>query len=702
MGNGSPTAYLLWAILACIYLVFLLMHLWNYDRFQCLRWDSGRQPGAFKRVMTYSYLATVPLLVIFSVAITVIKFKQGFILAPNGMIIPRPFSLWDPANRRWVLPLYFVLSIAWSLEQYVRVSSPFPAASPSPSALPISKAKLTFWVFLLNQGPGKREWFASWEFRVWTIAGSPRIIITQPLMPIHLCNLCTCFSIFRLAINTDPDSDLFYRVIFISLPGSVATLTGMPMTVLSTRHDIDTCLAYIFLVGSAAGTTTTLCFHYVLARFPWFIRHVKSEGAEPDVVVRLATFYQLNRIRVLFRYLFTLPLMIIAIDGLAAPYHIVGDPFALDFLLMMGGIGCFISSAITLLVFFPRSITQESGYHTKAHSHSLQNTHSTKTPPPTSAVVNPYYNHHNNHNHNPLHPLHDLHHRHNHSQDPDLDEDVDQERYFHTSSSTTRTPTQQEMRMGAFRFPDGGDGRASQSSSRLHGSELDEEYAYTYTCESGVSPGYGNGNGYESDVDADADVDGEGEGGEGEGEENASVAGPSSCSRLTLPDPAREREREVLQRGHAPSSDDTVWDRVGAGAGVREARWGGGGRRAGTAEEAGTGEVARGKRRRHSDGPFFFDARGQLVSPGAGGARVGIGFGIGIGRGSGSGRGRGREGEKERGRDRDRDRSREKDKERERERDRERSRQRRKEQEEARVRMLEESTLHPYVLSPSG
>ena len=54
------------------------------------------------------------------------------------------------------------------------------------------------------------------------------------------------------------------------------------------------CLAYVFVVGSVAGTSTTLLFLYVLARFPWFIRHVKAEGAEPEVVHRLATFYELN------------------------------------------------------------------------------------------------------------------------------------------------------------------------------------------------------------------------------------------------------------------------------------------------------------------------------------------------------------------------------------------------------------------------
>ncbi len=71
MSIGSPTAYLLWSILSTIvrirchsiwssfwtsnaqFLIFLVVHLWLYDRFNCVKWDSGRQPGAFRRVMTY-------------------------------------------------------------------------------------------------------------------------------------------------------------------------------------------------------------------------------------------------------------------------------------------------------------------------------------------------------------------------------------------------------------------------------------------------------------------------------------------------------------------------------------------------------------------------------------------------------------------------------------------------------------------------
>ncbi|KAJ7188995.1 hypothetical protein C8R46DRAFT_1056360 [Mycena filopes] len=300
MSNGSPSAYLLWALLAVSFFTFMLIHLWSYDKFKCLRWDSGRQPGAFKRVMTYSYFATVPLLMVFSVGIAALKYQEGSAVFPDGTIMPRPFGEWQADHLHWILPLYFVLSIAWSLELVTHLE------------------ELTFWLFLLHQGPRKREWFHSWEFRAWYI-------------------------------------------------GSIMAILGMPLTTLMKRHNLETCGAWIFVAGSSAGTLTTVCFLYVLGNFPGFIRSVKAEGAEPDVVVRLATFYHLNCIRVVFRFLFTVPLLVLGLDGLVDKSHVVvASNFWSDILLMMGGIGCFISSAITMLVFFPRSMTSESGY--KAHA----------------------------------------------------------------------------------------------------------------------------------------------------------------------------------------------------------------------------------------------------------------------------------------------------------------------------------------------
>ncbi|KAH7871932.1 hypothetical protein F5051DRAFT_395862 [Lentinula edodes] len=301
MGGFSPSTYLLWSILACLFEGFLVAHLYSYDKFQCVKWGSGRQPGAFKRIMTYSYLATVPLLMVYSLTMTVLSYQQGFLITADGKVLAIPFSSWTHTARKRLLPLFFVLASAWALELVTHLE------------------ELTFWLFLLHQGPHKRDWFKSWEFRVWYL-------------------------------------------------GSVIAILGMPLTVIIKRANLDLCFAWIFLAGSAAGLATTLCFMYVLVRFPGFIRRVKFEGAEPEVVVRLTIFYQLNITRMIFRFMFHFPLLILALDAVQGPHDIIAKQAASDLLVMLGGIGCFVSSAITLFIFFPRSITREIGYRVKISS----------------------------------------------------------------------------------------------------------------------------------------------------------------------------------------------------------------------------------------------------------------------------------------------------------------------------------------------
>ncbi|EJF60713.1 hypothetical protein DICSQDRAFT_155625 [Dichomitus squalens LYAD-421 SS1] len=317
MSTASPSAFSLWSILAILFLVFLVHHLWCYDRFKCLRWSAGRQPGAFKRIMTYSYLGAVPLLLVYSIGMTVIKVREGYVLAPDGTFIPMPINAYRDGNRSWVLPLQFVFSFAWALEMVTHLE------------------ELAFWLYLLHQNPNKEAWFSSWEYRFWYI-------------------------------------------------GSICAIVGMPLTALITRNNLETCDAYIFLVGSAGSTSTTVMFLYVLWRFPMFIKHVKGEGADPSVVVRLATFYQLNQVRVVFRFLFTIPLLILALDGIIGTQHPIDrDLFVTDFLQMLAGLGCFVSSMITLLIFFPRSIVRESGYKPKVSSTILHSPKSSPVTPPS-------------------------------------------------------------------------------------------------------------------------------------------------------------------------------------------------------------------------------------------------------------------------------------------------------------------------------
>ncbi|KAG2037890.1 hypothetical protein BDR03DRAFT_862836 [Suillus americanus] len=371
MSSGSPTAYLVWSILACLFFCFLIFHLWKYDRFQCLKWsESGRQPGAFKRFMSYTYIATLTLLVIFSVAYTFIKFKEGrFIITPEGTIYPKPIELYATSRKKWILPLLFLFSAAWACE------------------LVTHWEELTFWLFILHQGPKTRLWFDSWEFRVWLL-------------------------------------------------GTVVAGLGMPLTTLISRRQLDTCQAWIFLVGSSASTATTLLFLYVLARFPGFVRRVKADGGEPNIVLRLVMFYQLNFARVLFRFLFTIPLFILALDGVQGS-HPINQNVVLnllsDFLIMLGGIGCFVSSFITLLIFFPRSLTQELGYTTALIPTSIVDK------PQITASIDINYGADNQHISSPMHaPKAFVRAPSTHSSEPSQSEDTTPEYEFEDSANNTR------------------------------------------------------------------------------------------------------------------------------------------------------------------------------------------------------------------------------------------------------------------------
>ncbi|KAH9980665.1 hypothetical protein BJV74DRAFT_97502 [Russula compacta] len=301
MSNGSSTAFLSWAILACLFLAFLFYHLWSYDHLQCIKWNAGRQPGAFRRLMTYSYLGSTPLLIIFAVGITILKFKEGFVVLSEHEVLPKPPDLWSKDRQHTLLALFFVFSIAWALEQVTHFE------------------ELAFWLFLLDQREEKRDWFTSWEYRLWSIC---------------------CF----------------------------ASILGMPLTTLVARHDIVTVDAWTFLVGALSSSTTNVLFIYVLVRFPVFFRHVKAEGADPDVVVRLATFYELNLIRIVFRFAAAIPLLVLAVDGIRGSHKINDSLFWSDILLMISAIGQFISSIITIMIFFPRSLTREIGYQRRAAS----------------------------------------------------------------------------------------------------------------------------------------------------------------------------------------------------------------------------------------------------------------------------------------------------------------------------------------------
>ncbi|KZV65748.1 hypothetical protein PENSPDRAFT_114009 [Peniophora sp. CONT] len=164
MTHLNPAVLLVWTVLSALLGVFLISHLWAFDRFKCLRWNQGSQ-GAFKRVMTYSYTASIPMIFIYSLGFCALKYQEGLVYIPGLGVMAKPYQLWTPFHRTCILPLNIIFAIAWSLEIVSHLE------------------ELMFWMYIVNSGPSHSEWFNSTYFKTWA-AGSVSALLYLPLAAI--------------------------------------------------------------------------------------------------------------------------------------------------------------------------------------------------------------------------------------------------------------------------------------------------------------------------------------------------------------------------------------------------------------------------------------------------------------------------------------------------------------------------------------
>ncbi|KAG6827285.1 hypothetical protein H0H92_012494 [Tricholoma furcatifolium] len=302
MSHTSPASNLVWAIISSLIQVFevrRMFMLWKD------LWPTSGEIQMEQRTFIWSVQTDydVPLIMSYAIGFTIIKYYEGFVGLPVYGIIPKPYELWEPWGQKAYLPLLLCLSIGWSLEitptqgnsfgRYGRQYLKFLMRDLTYVIPPL--VELCFWLFLVNSGSRQQDWFHSLYFKTWVV-------------------------------------------------GSVLAVIYMPTVTTVTRSDPLKAEAYTFLAGSLGSLSLTLWFIPILFTFPSFLRNLRKEGVDTNTIVRLTKFSELNTIRVVFRFLFTIPLLTLGAD---------------DFLAMLAGFGCSISSGITLVIFFPRSIEGE-------------------------------------------------------------------------------------------------------------------------------------------------------------------------------------------------------------------------------------------------------------------------------------------------------------------------------------------------------
>ncbi|KAF5365918.1 hypothetical protein D9758_006667 [Tetrapyrgos nigripes] len=292
MAHTSPATYLVWSTMSVLLGAFLVYHLWSFDRFKCLKWNNGPYSGAFKRVMTYTYLLNLPCIMAYSIGFAIIKYTEGFVAVPStGLVVPKPFTEWRESSHNAIFPLTLLFAMSNAFELVTHLE------------------ELCFWHFLVNAS--SEDWFRSKYFKIW-------------------------------------------------VGGSVVALIYMPLAVILTRHELLRCEAVAFFAGSLGSFILTVAFLPVLFKFPSFLANLKREGVETATVIRLTKFHELNTIRICFRFLFNCPVLILGIDGVRPHVHSINENMLwTDLLAIVAAIGCVVSSAITLVIFFPRDIGSE-------------------------------------------------------------------------------------------------------------------------------------------------------------------------------------------------------------------------------------------------------------------------------------------------------------------------------------------------------
>lgn len=194
MSHLSPCAFLLWAVLSALLAGFYFYHLWMYDRFRCINPFSGRQ-GAFQRVMTYSYLIALPVLLTFTIGFTVIKYSEGYAVI-QGQIMAKPYELWTSQHQKAYRVFNFLWGVSWCLEAVSHTE------------------ELCFWLYLLHAGPRPVPWFKSVYFWLWI-------------------SVTTCATIVILAVvgvtGDDPLKNEAYMQFTGSLVGLLITIGFLPV-----------------------------------------------------------------------------------------------------------------------------------------------------------------------------------------------------------------------------------------------------------------------------------------------------------------------------------------------------------------------------------------------------------------------------------------------------------------------------------------
>ncbi|TYJ55478.1 hypothetical protein B9479_003868 [Cryptococcus floricola] len=181
--------------------------------------------------------------------------------------------------------------------------------------LAIHSEETLYWAYLIGaiRGRNTKSWYRSVHFKVW---------------------IACC--------------------IFVA--GVVPGVANLETKNLTTMED------NIFLVGSISAFILFIGSIWLLFVFPKFIQESRRQGATLDVIARLQYFKELNSVRTLFRLLYCVSILTLAIDGRTEKKVVNSNHFWLDCFYISGLFFVFTSNSLSLMILLPRNMADEAGF----------------------------------------------------------------------------------------------------------------------------------------------------------------------------------------------------------------------------------------------------------------------------------------------------------------------------------------------------
>ncbi|KAJ9096427.1 hypothetical protein QFC21_005249 [Naganishia friedmannii] len=339
MSSSSPTNALITSVLTAALLGYAGFHAYRFDGGKCLLWSKDHH---VRTAMVWAQVASAASYCVWSLGMTLMKWKAGYIQLPIYGIIPVPYQLWSPQQLRYnniyvaFLCGAFCLYDAVNLEEWLYWIYVVRAVrTKSRQNQDIVGANTATVHYPFHGKPSSTNNSSSTTSFVPTADPKPRTSILGK----------------RAARKTAKwiSSNVFIVWVVLSLAQTVVHF----MTAFLDGPDVEQQSIRLYLTEGLFNSLTAILSIILAWQFPGFIRLVKETGASSEVISKLQFYHELNKWRILFRVMFSLCTCILGMDALSRRRIVNVNSLAADLLFQVTVLSFFFASICSWMLYLP-------------------------------------------------------------------------------------------------------------------------------------------------------------------------------------------------------------------------------------------------------------------------------------------------------------------------------------------------------------